>query len=280
MSDSSNVIRLLLVDDEVDFLDAASRALARRGFEVSKAPDAVAALEILEHQLIEVAVLDVKMPGMDGVQLFKQIQTRWPMIAVIMLTGHATIQQAFTTSRDGVFDYLPKPFDFDDLAALCRRAADHRREKASSVPTAEHETVKVLIVDDEPEFLATMKKVLSRRDMEVTTASSGDEALEAIGQSPPFVVVLDLRMPGMHGLDVLHSIKESYPDIEVILLTGHPRVSLAYQGMKEGAFDFIVKPQDVDLLAEKIRAAARARRERLERRSKSVVERLLRGRAD
>ena len=179
-----------------------------------------------------------------------------------------------------MFDYLPKPFDFDDLAALCRRAAEHQKTKSAKAPGTENETIKVLIVDDEPEFLATMKKVLSRRNMEVTTASSGDEALEIVRRKPPFVVVLDLRMPGMHGLEVLHEIKVSRAEIEVILLTGHPGVSLAYQGLKEGAFDFMVKPQDVDVIAKKIREAARARRQKMEERNKSIVERLLRGRAD
>jgi DNA-binding NtrC family response regulator len=272
-------LRLLLVDDEVDFLNAAVKAMSRRGFEVEHAPNASAALELLSHHVFDVAVLDVKMPGINGIQLFKKIQSQWKNTAVIMLTGHANVQDAFSTSRDGVFDYIAKPCNFDELASLCHEAAqsgDHDKDSPEQVD----EPVDILIVDDERDITSTMKKVLSRRNMTVETASDGAEALTMIMKHVPHVIVLDLRMPGLPGLEVLRRVKRLHPDVEVILLTGHPTISLALQGVRAGAFDFMVKPQDVDMLTDKIREAARARKRKLVSNRKTFVERLLTGFAD
>ena len=123
MSINEEKVFLLLVDDEQDFLEAIERALSNRGFEVATAACGVDAIECLRRSQPDVAVLDVKMPDIDGVQLFKRLHLVYPDLPVILLTGHGTVQQAFETSRDGVFEYLTKPCDVDELAAVARRAA-------------------------------------------------------------------------------------------------------------------------------------------------------------
>jgi two-component system, NtrC family, response regulator AtoC len=119
-------ISLLLVDDERDFLDAAAAALSRRGFDVDTARSGERAVEMMKQKCPDVIVLDVKMPGIDGVQLFHRLNLVYPDIPVILLTGHGTVQQAFETSKRGVFEYLTKPCDIDDLACVVRRAHQGR----------------------------------------------------------------------------------------------------------------------------------------------------------
>jgi two-component system OmpR family response regulator len=117
------------------------------------------------------------------------------------------------------------------------------------------ERVRVLLVDDETEFLQSLVKVLRRRGLEVEGATSGQEALERLEKSPSDVVVLDLMMPGMDGLETLKRIKTSWPETEVILLTAVGSVEKGLQGMRGGAFDYVLKPMDVEELVEKIRQA-------------------------
>ena len=115
----------------------------------------------------------------------------------------------------------------------------------------------VMLVDDEVGFLDAMQRRLSKRGIDVVTASGGQEALDLLEESGTRVevIVLDVKMPGIDGLETLRRIKQSHPVKEVIMLTGHGTVDSAIEGMKLGAFDYLIKPCDVDVLIFKIKAA-------------------------
>jgi DNA-binding NtrC family response regulator len=114
---------------------------------------------------------------------------------------------------------------------------------------------RVLLVDDETEFLETLVKRLKKRKLDVTSAESGKEALTILLENPIDVVVLDVRMPDMDGLETLREIKKIRPSVEVIMLTGHANVEVAMQGMELGAFDYLMKPMDIDELLYKLQDA-------------------------
>ena len=115
--------------------------------------------------------------------------------------------------------------------------------------------IRVLLVDDEEDFVETLAQRLEVRDFEVATALSGADALERLEDREIDVVVLDLQMPGVDGIQVLQEIKDKKPLIEVIMLTGHATVETAIEGMKLGAFDFLTKPTETEELLEKITRA-------------------------
>ncbi|MBU3917452.1 response regulator [bacterium] len=115
--------------------------------------------------------------------------------------------------------------------------------------------VEVLLVDDEERYLKTTAKLLGREGFNATTAPNGIEALAILGQKEINIVVLDVMMPGMNGLEVLKNIKQQYPLIEVIMLTGHATVDSALKGIKSGAYDYVVKPADVNELISKLKRA-------------------------
>jgi len=281
MSTDENRIRLLLVDDELEFLEVTSKALARRGFEVGVAHDGEIALRILSRQRYDVVVLDVKMPGIDGVDAFRQIHQIYPGLPVILLTGHGTIQQAFETSRDGVFDYLTKPCDIELIAETARRAYDQRpAERARPLEDDDGCPIQLLLVDDEPELLESLASALGRRRMEVTTAESGEAALAHIGARSFDVAMLDAKLPGLDGIALLRLIKKAQPLIEVLVLTGHPSMGMAVEGLREGAVDFLMKPQSPDVLAAKIRDAFRLRQIRLRLRQEQAARRAVEGKSD
>jgi DNA-binding NtrC family response regulator len=122
----------------------------------------------------------------------------------------------------------------------------------------------VLIVDDEEGFIEALARRLDKRGFRIATATSGQKALDFLaeeGATRTDVVVLDVKMPGMDGLETLGFIKEDHPLIEVIMLTGHATVESAIEGMKRGAFDYLMKPCDMDTLIAKLNQAGQKKRD-------------------
>lgn len=125
-------------------------------------------------------------------------------------------------------------------------------------------SARILMVDDEERFLNTTRILLAKRGIDAATAGSGPEALKVLAEAPVDVVVLDVRMPGMDGIEALRRIRELRPDVEVIMLTGHSSVETAVEGLRLGAFDYLMKPCDIPILLLKVEEAAARRRQRLE----------------
>jgi DNA-binding NtrC family response regulator len=117
----------------------------------------------------------------------------------------------------------------------------------------------VLLVDDEVEFLETLVKRIKKRDVNVTGVESGEKALAFLGEQAVDVVVLDVRMPGMDGIETLRELKKRHPLVEVIMLTGHASLEVAIEGMELGAFDYLMKPIDIDELLYKLEDAYKKR---------------------
>lgn len=118
----------------------------------------------------------------------------------------------------------------------------------------------VLVVDDEPDFRDSLIKRLKKRNLNVYGAGSGEEALAVLKEEAVDVVVLDVKMPGMSGIDALSAIKRLRPLVEVIMLTGHASVEVAMEGMEMGAFDYLMKPMDIDELLYKLQDACKKKR--------------------
>ncbi len=130
----------------------------------------------------------------------------------------------------------------------------------------------ILLVDDEERFRTTMSKMLTAEGLQVAAVGSGAEALEQLKSRPFDVVVLDVRMPGMSGIEALAEIKKINPQVEVIILTGHASVDTAVEIMKLGGFDYLLKPCSIDDLMLKIDAAYErktAREERLRKKEEN-----------
>ena len=124
------------------------------------------------------------------------------------------------------------------------------------------EKASIMLVDDEVSFVEALARRLQTRDLSVATAFSGEECLEMLKSKKEIdVIVLDIRMPGMDGIETLRNIKRTSPLIEVLMLTGHATVESAIDGMKLGAFDFLMKPCDIDELVSKVSDAARKKKD-------------------
>jgi DNA-binding NtrC family response regulator len=130
-------MRLMLVDDEERFLQTTQKLLAKQGYDAITASGGLECLQKLEQELVHVVILDVKMPDLDGVETLKRIKQKFPMVEVIMLTGHATTESAVEGMKSGATDYLIKPADIEVLIAKAEEAFTRRLDLERKIQMAE-----------------------------------------------------------------------------------------------------------------------------------------------
>ena len=134
----------------------------------------------------------------------------------------------------------------------------------------------IMLVDDEVPFVETMTKRLEKRELRVLPAYSGEEALEKLETNQNLdVVILDVKMPGLDGIETLKEVKKTYPLMEVIMLTGHATMETAIEGMKWGAYDYLMKPCEIEKLMEKVEGAVDKKREHEEKIREAKVKEVL-----
>lgn len=133
---------VMLVDDEVPFVDTMTRRLGKRGFDILHAYSGPEALQGLSsNSEVDVIILDVKMPGMDGIETLREIKKAFPLVEVIMLTGHATVETAIEGMRLGAFDYLMKPCDIDELVAKVQEAKEKKARHEDRIMEAKAKSI-------------------------------------------------------------------------------------------------------------------------------------------
>lgn len=140
---------------------------------------------------------------------------------------------------------------------------------------AEQLNAKVLLVDDEEDFIAVLAKRLEARHLKVTATSSGQDAIAMVDRQEFDAIILDLAMPGMDGLETLKRIKKNHPEAEIIMLTGHGSIRTGIEAMKLGAEDFLEKPVDFKQLIEKIKEARDKRVLILQEKTKDEIRKII-----
>jgi DNA-binding NtrC family response regulator len=245
----------------VDRHEATRRSLRYRlrdlGFHVVEADGVDAARSVLVGGGIQVQVVDLASLGDTGLLLISP--TRRP--ETILLTRPEHVPLSIRGMKLGAFDDLPLPIDIDILERSIRSALERTERRGRSShrepPKGRNtmEDFKVLLVDDEEDFLESLSERLKLRKVNADTAKSGAEALERIQDDEPTVIVLDLKMPGMHGLEVLKRLKKTNPDVQVVILTGHGSEEDRKEAERLGAYAYHSKPVRMDTLMKSIRGA-------------------------
>lgn len=122
-------IKLLIADDEIDFLESIAKRLEMRGFNVTTAPDGNKAVEAARKDKFDLALLDLKMPGIDGKQVLEVLKKEHKYIEVVILTGHGSLESAVECTKLGAYGYLPKPYELEKLLDILREAYEARMNK-------------------------------------------------------------------------------------------------------------------------------------------------------
>lgn len=128
--------KILVVDDEPDFQETVVKRLIDRGFEAVGADDGYSCMDILGKKDMDIVILDVKMPGMDGLEVLKKIKLKWPLVEVIMLTGHASVESGIQGMELGAFDYVMKPYKLEDLIHKLEHAYERKKIQQEKISKA------------------------------------------------------------------------------------------------------------------------------------------------
>lgn len=262
---------LLLLDADVEFTEAVSAALSSQGFSVTQASDVKTALGWLAMTQFDMVMLDRKMTGLDGGDVLSQMRAVAPRISVIVLMGRNAVRQAFVPSNPALFEYITQTCDVEQTIGNVRRQLARKRRSSWGGALEDANAIRLLLVDDEPDFLESVAPVLRRRNIEVTTAQNAEEAIGKIHNHRFDVAVVDIRMPGRSGLDLLVEINKLGLILPVIILTGQPSMGKMVKAVREGAFDILQKPQSIETLTSRIQAAYRHKQEMKENQMNLVV---------
>lgn len=244
-------IRLLIVDDEIGFTSVMSKRLSKRGIDTQIANNGADAVQVLRRNDFHCALLDLKMEDMSGMEVLRIFKKMVPQMPVIMLTGHGCEESAKEGLALGADDYLIKPATFEEVVAKIHSLTGTTMQD-NAMPD---NRITALFIDDETAYLSTLVKRLKKRGINALTADSGESGISRLTERPCDIVVLDVCMPGIGGFQTLKYIKNNWPMTEVILLTGHACMESAKQGMDAGAFDYLMKPVEIDGLIYKIEDA-------------------------
>jgi DNA-binding NtrC family response regulator len=153
-------IKLLLVDDEVDFLKSLSERLSLRDFEVTTASDGKQAIKAAKKGHFDVAILDLRMPGMDGTEVLKVLKDKHKWLEVVMLTGHGSVDSAVEAGKLGAFGYLEKPYEFDNLVGMLKDAYTARLKKKFEHDKKRMEDIEFLSMGSSPmSILASLRRL-------------------------------------------------------------------------------------------------------------------------
>ena len=147
---SQKKIKILFVDDEIDFLQAIAERLTLKDFDVITASNGKDAVTAAENDLFDVAIVDFRMPGMDGTQVLKTLKDRHRYLEIIILTGHATIDSAIESTKLGAFKYLEKPYDFEKLVEIIKQAYEARLKKKFEHSNEHMEKIQKLSLRESP----------------------------------------------------------------------------------------------------------------------------------
>jgi DNA-binding NtrC family response regulator len=223
---------VLVVDDDLDTCKNLSDILTDLGYQVDTANDGRRALELVRQNAYDVALLDLKMPGMDGLTLYREIRKLRAGTVAIVVTAYATGETARTALQAGAWRIVPKPVDFEALLQCV--------EDAIGQPL-------VMVVDDDRELCDTLWNLLRERDFRVCIAHDAERAAELLKDRAYRVVVIDVKLPEQDGRQLLRLVRDMNPAARTVLITGFRAETeqLVQRALGEGADAVCYKPFDV-----------------------------------
>jgi DNA-binding NtrC family response regulator len=226
---------ILVVDDDIDTCRNLSDILTDLGYRVQTAHEGVTALELVRKNHFDMALLDLKMPGMDGLTLYREIKKLRAGTVAIIVTAYASSTVAEEALTAGIWQVLAKPIDFSKLLSLV--------DEALGQPT-------VLIVDDDPDMCATLWDLLRERGYRVSLAGDERQAADSLKDTAFRVVLIDMKLPHGDGSSVFHLVRQANPQAGTVVITGHRSEmdQIVQKVLAEGADAVCYKPFDVSTL--------------------------------
>jgi DNA-binding NtrC family response regulator len=230
---------LLVVDDQINLLTTLKFIFEDSGFEVTMVSSGIQAIEKIKEINYDLALLDINMPEMDGLDTFREIKKTSPSTAVVMMTGNKENMQVKKCLEEGAITVVYKPFSVNKLIELMG--------EVMSRPV-------VLVVDDRRDDRVVLRNNLELNNFRVLEAKDGEDALEKVKRGNFDVCLVDFYMPGIDGLETIDKIKEINPEVGVILMSGSTlEDAVRSEISSNGGLAFLRKPYDINNLVEIIK---------------------------
>jgi two-component system, NtrC family, response regulator HydG len=227
---------VLVVDDNIDFSKNIQDILELHGFKVKIACDGITGIEIVKQGDIDLVLMDIKMPVMNGVDAFKKMKKIKKDLPVIMITGFAVEELINDALRNGAFAILKKPLDFDKLVGLIDNV-----DNCGSM---------ILVIDDDTNICDNLNDILTLKGYKVSIAYDGNSAIDLVKENNYNIMLLDMKLPPLNGLATYLEIRKIRPNLTAIIISGHleDMKKDIDKAIKNNAYTCIKKPIDIDLL--------------------------------
>jgi two-component system response regulator HydG len=224
-------INVLVVDDLKSSRLTLGGILEDEGHNVVLAENGYQAIEAAKQVPFDLVFMDIKMPGINGVQTFREVKKTNPNAAVIMMTAYSVEDLVREALEEGAYAVVYKPFDMEHVVSI--------------IESVLHRTL-ILVVDDYFADRETLKSILEERGYRVFAAVSGAEALTKVKEKHFDIVFLDIRLPDIDGAHIFEEVKSIDPEAAVIMMTGYSEEELIRRAISHGAYTCIYKPFDVE----------------------------------
>lgn len=228
-------IKVLVVDDDRRMVKTICDILKVKGYEALQAYTGEEAIEKVKSEIPDCVLMDIKMPGINGVEALKMIKDISPNLPVLLMSAYATEELIKEGKQQGAYTVLTKPIDIQMVLLFLSLL---RKEES------------ILVVDDDPAFCKTLMNILHSRGYRVETEADPEKVLGHMEQNYKLVVILDLKLGNTNGLDVMKAIRAKYPSKPVVLVTGY-REEMAdsiRKGLQIGAYTCLYKPLEMQEL--------------------------------
>ncbi len=222
---------ILVVDDLKSMRMTLGGILEDEGHNVVLAENGYQAIEAAKQVPFDLIFMDIKMPGINGVQTFREVKKINPQAAVIMMTAYSVEELVREALEEGAYAVVYKPFDIEQVVSI--------------IEAALHKTL-ILVVDDYFADRETLKTILEERGYRVVAAETGAEALARVKEKHFDIIFLDIRLPDIDGAHIFEQVKAVDPEVAVIMMTGYSEEELVRRAISQGAYTCIYKPFNVE----------------------------------
>lgn len=232
-------IKALVVDDEKIIRDFFSRLLSLQGLDVSEAADGNRAIELSREEVFDLYFIDVRMPGLDGLETYRRIRQINQDAVCVMMTGYAMDDILEQAKKEGVFSSIRKPFAIDEIRGIVNKVSEGTKNSF----------LNILVVDDDEAVLSFFSNFLSSRGIKYKIACNKEEALVAVRQEKFDLAFLDLVLKDADGLQVYKEIKKELPEVTIVVITGNVQKAKELGDMQEMA-SCLYKPFEIEHILE------------------------------
>ncbi len=235
-------ISVLIVDDDVNLGDTLLDILEAKGYDAEFVSSGKKALNKVEEKKYDIVLMDIKMPGMNGVETLKQVNLLSPLTTVVMVTAFAQDELVSQAREEGALQVLSKPLDIDQIAEFLKK----------------QELLKTMfIVDDDPAFCNSLKDSIELHSYSITVVNTAQEAIDTFEKQKYGIILLDMKLNGKNGLDVAEAIKKQGYKCPIVMMSAHHK---EFQSLIDNSgleCKFVEKPFEIDSILEILNEVSR-----------------------